>query len=202
MNNKAFRPIQIIITVLIFSVCDLIVTTLFQDILRVPFFFDTIFMIATLFLLGPIAAICEYLLFITLVCIKLFILFGTFYFVYLYTISALTIIFVTWLFIRKNENLQKGVNTTFLYILTASILAGLACAVVSGLISTLSVNLDQKKWIFDQIIYAFYGEQFNYLASAVLGRIPVTILDRIITTFAGYGVFKLYNHFFSKTKRH
>ncbi|MBQ1869930.1 MAG: hypothetical protein II146_05600, partial [Treponema sp.] len=45
----------------------------------------------------------------------------------------------------------------------------------------------------DRVIFAFNGEQFGFLASAILGRIPVTILDRIITTFAAFGIFKLYS---------
>lgn len=46
---------------------------------------------------------------------------------------------------------------------------------------------------YDRVIFAFNGENLSFLASAILGRIPVTILDRIITTFAGFGIFKLYS---------
>lgn len=184
--------ISVIITVLVFSVCDFLTTTFFQDFLGTPLFFDTIFMIAALFAFGPAAAFFEYIVFISLICVKLMILYGKTDFVYLYALSALTIIVVTWLFIRRKENLSRGVNITFLYILTASILSGLACAVVSGIIGFFTFSFNQKDWNFDTLIYAFNGEPLDFLASSILGRIPVTILDRVITTFAGFGVFKLY----------
>ena len=183
------------ITILIFSVCDLLAASFFQDVLKSPFFFDTIFMTAALFLFGPVAALAEYLLFISFTCVKLKILIGKTDFVFLYTLSSFTIILVTWLFIRKKENLKKGVNLTFLYILTASVLAGLSCSVVSGLINWFAGRLFQKEdWYFNTFIFAFNGDEYmNFLFSAIIGRIPVTVLDRVITTFSGFGISKLYS---------
>ena len=183
------------ITILIFSVCDLLAASFFQDVLKSPFFFDTIFMTAALFLFGPVASLIEYLLFISFTCVKLKIRDGKTDFVFLYTLSAFTIILVTWLFIRKKENLRKGVNLTFLYILTASVLAGLSCSVVSGLINWFAGRLFQKEdWYFNTFIFAFNGDEYmNFLFSAIIGRIPVTVLDRVITTFSGFGISKLYS---------
>ena len=180
------------LTIFIFSVCDFLVAYFFQDVLKSPFFFDTIFMIAALFLFGPIASLIEYILFISFTCIKLKILYGKTDFVFLYTLSAFTIILVTWLFIRKKENLNKGVNLTFLYILTASVVAGLSCSVVSGLLNGIAKNLFEKDWNFNKLIFAF-DEYMNFPTAAIIGRIPVTILDRVITTFSGFGISKLYS---------
>ena len=144
------------LTIFIFSVCDFLVAYFFQDVLKSPFFFDTIFMIAALFLFGPIASLIEYILFISFTCIKLKILYGKTDFVFLYTLSAFTIILVTWLFIRKKENLNKGLNLTFLYILTASVVAGLSCSVVSGFVNYYFANcLFQIEWNFNIFIFAF-----------------------------------------------
>lgn len=181
------------LTIFIFSMCDFLVAYFFQDVLKSPFFFDTIFMIAALFLFGPIASLIEYILFISFTCIKLKILYGKTDFVFLYTLSAFTIILVTWLFIRKKENLNKGLNLTFLYILTASVVAGLSCSVVSGLINYFASHLFQRDWIFNTFIFAFNGEYMDFLTAAILGRIPITILDRVITTFLGFGLSKLYS---------
>ena len=147
---------------------------------------------AALFAFGPAAAFVEYLLFNGLVCAKLYALYGKVDYLYLYSLSALTIIAVTWLFVRKKQNLQKDVNLVFLRLLTAAILAGFACSIVSGLISYFTYHLNAKDWAFDRVIFAFNGEGLGFLASAVLGRIPVTVLDRVITTFAGFGLFKFY----------
>ncbi|MCR5289278.1 MAG: hypothetical protein K6E51_04735 [Treponema sp.] len=198
MQNKSRTQFEskhfltVVLTVVLFSVGDLCVTTFFQDVLQSPLFFDTIFMIAALFLFGPVASFIEYLLFITLVCIKLQVLYGKTDYTFLYVLSALTIILVAWAFIYKKENLTKGVNITFLYLFTASVFAGLACAIVSGCINYFVANLFQKDWNFNKIIFAFNGEYLDFLTSAIIGRIPVTILDRVITTFAGFGISKLY----------
>ncbi|MBO4759255.1 MAG: hypothetical protein J5505_04265, partial [Spirochaetaceae bacterium] len=92
------------------------------------------------------------------------------------------------LFVRKKENLKKGVNITFLYILSAAVCAALACSVVSGIISYFTFSLNVESGPFDKIIFAFSGDQMGVLASCIVGRIPITILDRIITTFAGFGI--------------
>ena len=182
------------LTIFIFSVCDFLVAYFFQDVLKSPFFFDTIFMIAALFLFGPIASLIEYILFISFTCIKLKILYGKTDFVFLYTLSAFTIILVTWLFIRKKENLNKGLNLTFLYILTASVVAGLSCSVVSGFVNYYFANcLFQIEWNFNIFIFAFNGGYMDLLTASIIGRIPVTILDRVVTTFLGFGISKLYS---------
>ena len=53
-------------------------------------------------------------------------------------------------------------------------------------------NLNVESGPFDKIIFAFSGDQMGVLASCIVGRIPITILDRIITTFAGFGISVLF----------
>lgn len=143
------------LTIFIFSVCDFLVAYFFQDVLKSPFFFDTIFMIAALFLFGPIASLIEYILFISFTCIKLKILYGKTDFVFLYTLSAFTIILVTWLFIRKKENLNKGLNLTFLYILTASVVAGLCKLLFCELLVPNKMEFQHIYFCFQRRIYGF-----------------------------------------------
>lgn len=190
-----YTTFKIFVSIIIFSILDFFANIFFLDVLHAPLFFDTIFMMAALFIFGPAAAFLEYVIYISIVCVKLSLLYGKTDHVYFYALSALTIIFVTWLFSRRKENLQKGVNNTFLYLFTAAVVAGFACSVVSGVISYFTYNMNHKNWTFDHVIFAFKGEPFNILAIAILGRIPITILDRVITTFAGFGVYKLYLNF-------
>lgn len=77
-------------------------------------------------------------------------------------------------------------------ILTASVLAGLSCGVVSGLLNGIAKNLFEKDWNFNKLIFAF-DEYMNFPTAAIIGRIPVTILDRVVTTFLGFGISKLYS---------
>ena len=187
MSNKTNYK-MIYLTALVAGILDFAVATLFQNVLHVPLFFDTIFLMAVLFLYGPLPAMFSYVINVICGCLKLVILYGKNDYVYLFTLSALTIILVTWLFVRKKENLKKGVNITFLYILSAAVCAALACSVVSGIISYFTFSLNVESGPFDKIIFAFSGDQMGVLASCIVGRIPITILDRIITTFAGFGI--------------
>lgn len=191
MKQNVKYYLKIYIAAFIAGVLDFATASLFQNVLHVPLFFDTIFLMAVLFLYGPLPALFSYLINVFCGCLKLVILYGKNDYIYLFTLSAITIILVTWLFVRKKDALKKGVNFIFLYILSAAVCAALACAIVSGIISYFTFSLNVEAGPFDKIIFAFSGEQMGVLASCIVGRIPITILDRIITTFAGFGIYKL-----------
>ena len=195
MNEKKSlkQIIEIALLVIVFGCIDFLAVLLFQDILDIPLFLDTIFMTATLFLFGPVVAFLEYLVYMGISCIRMMMTYGAAHMIYLYSISALTIIVITWLFIRRKGSLKKNVNRTFIILLSAAIFSGLACSVVSGFINFFIYFKNENDLAYDRVIFAFNGEQFGFLASAILGRIPVTILDRIITTFAAFGIFNLYS---------
>ena len=195
MNEKKSlkQIIEIALLVIVFGCIDFLAVLLFQDILDIPLFLDTIFMTATLFLFGPVVAFFEYLVYMGISCIRMKVTYGSVHMIYLYSVSALTIIVITWLFIRRKGSLKKNVNRTFIILLSAAIFSGLACSVVSGFINFFIYFKNDNDLAYDRVIFAFNGEQFGFLASAILGRIPVTILDRIITTFAAFGIFNLYS---------
>ncbi len=188
MNQNLQKYLTISLVVIVAGVLDFATASLFQNVLHVPLFLDMIFAMAVLFVYGPLAALAVYVVNVVCGCLKLIILYGKNDYIYLFTLSAFTIILVTWLFVRKKENLAKGVNFTFLYILTAAVCAALACAVVSGSISYFTFTQNVEAGPFDKIIFAFSGDQMGVLASCIIGRIPITVLDRIITTFAGFGI--------------
>lgn len=192
LNSKVKENLKICLVVVVAGILDFATATLFQTVLHVPLFLDMTFAMAVLFAYGVLPAIMTYVVNVICGCIKLVILYGKNDYVYLFTLSALTIILVTWAFVRKKENLKKGVNLTFLYILSAAVCAALACSVVSGIISYFTYSLNVEAGPFDKIIFAFSGDQMGVLASCIVGRIPITILDRIITTFAGFGLYLIY----------
>ena len=201
MNQIIKKYLIIILVACVAGILDFMTSSFFQDVLHVPLFFDTIFLMAVLFLYGPLPALFAYVINVICGSLKLIILYGKNDYIYLFTLSALTIILITWLFIRKKDNLKKGVNITFLYILSAAVCAALACAVVSGIISYFTFNLNVESGPFDKIIFAFTGDQMGVLASCIVGRIPITILDRIITTFAGFGISVLFLKIQNRYKR-
>ncbi|MBO4440058.1 MAG: hypothetical protein J5798_11990 [Spirochaetaceae bacterium] len=188
MESTTKKYLTISLVVIVAGVLDFATASFFQNVLHVPLFLDMIFAMAVLFVYGPLVALAVYVVNVVCACLKLIILYGKNDYIYLFTLSAFTIILVTWFFVRKKENLTKGVNFTFLYILTAAVCAALACAVVSGIISYFTFTLNVEAGPFDKIIFAFSGDQMSVLASCIIGRIPITVLDRCITTFAGFGI--------------
>ena len=195
MNDKTKHFFTVALVVLIAGILDFGISTLVQDVLHAPLFFDMTFAMAVLFAYGVFPAILTYVVNVICGCLKLVILYGKNDYIYLFTLSALTIILITWLFVRKKENLKKGVNFVFIYILLAAVCAALACSVVSGIISYFTFSLVMEAGPFDKFIFAFSGDQMGVLASCIVGRIPITILDRVITTFAGFGIFLLYSSY-------
>lgn len=200
MNEKTKHYLTISIVVLVAGILDNIMAVLFQDVLEAPLFMDMMFAMAVLFAYGIIPSILTYVVFTIIASIRQVIMFGQHNYVFVFTISAVAILFITWLFVRKKENIKKSVNFTFIYILCACVCAGFASSVISGIISYFTYNIPWTFGAMDKIIYAFAGDQLSFLGAGIVGRIPITILDRIITTFAGLGISKLYLHIIQKNK--
>ncbi|WP_407398193.1 hypothetical protein [Treponema sp.] len=176
---------------------DFSVNYLFNIVLKVPLFLDTIFMIAILFIYGPVESFLAYLVNMLCTATRLYVLYGSTEFIYLYSLSAITIISITWAFIkytRKNSSQKLSVNRLYIRFLTASIIAAVACSLVSGIISYFTYQQNVDEWAFDKIIFSIQINSIRggVLLTSIFGRIPLTVLDRIITTFAGYGIFVLW----------
>ncbi len=188
------KAILIKIAVIICAGClDFGMNYLFNIVLKAPLFLDTTFMIAVLFIFGPVESFLAYLVNMLCTALRLYVLYGSTEFIYLYSLSAITIISITWSCIkytRTNAAQNPTVNRIFIRFLTAAIVSAIACAVVSGIISYFTYQQNVDEWAFDKIIFSLH--LFNMqikesiLVTSILGRIPLTVLDRIITTFAFY----------------
>lgn len=200
MNEKTTKVLKIGIVVLFAGILDNILAQLFQEVLEVPLFMDMTVSMAVLFVYGLIPAILTRVVYTIISCIRHVIMYGQNNYVYIFIISAVAILFITWLFVRKKKNLKKGVNFTFIYILSACVCAALTSSVISGIISYFTYTLPPHYGAMDKIIYAFAGDQMSILATSIVGRIPITTLDRIITTFAGFGIARLYLYVEQKIK--
>lgn len=175
---------------------DFAMNFMFNIVLKVPLFLDTTFMIAVLFIFGPVESFFAYIVNMLCTALRLYILYGSTEYIYLYSLSAITIILVTWLSIKHfslKSSQGLSVNQRFVRFLLTAIVAALACSVVSGFISYFTFQNNSDDWAFDKIIFSLSsvtGE--NMLKTFIIGRIPIIVLDRIITTFAGYGVYLLW----------
>ena len=103
MNSKLKKYITLSFVVVIAGVLDFATATLFQTVLHVPLFLDMTFAMAVLFAYGVLPAIMTYVVNVICGCLKLVILYGKNDYVYLFTLSALTIILITWFLCEKKK---------------------------------------------------------------------------------------------------
>lgn len=197
MTEKLKANIIKVVLILAAGVLDFSINFLFNIVLKVPLFLDTTFMIAILLIYGPVESFFAYLVNMLCTAARLFVLYGSTEFIYLYSLSAITIISITWAFIkytRKNSSQKLSVNRIYVIFLTAAITAAIACSLVSGIISFFTYQQNVDEWAFDKIIFSIQLNSIRggVLLTNILGRIPLTVLDRIITTFAGYGFYVLW----------
>ncbi len=173
-----------------------------------PLYLDTIFTVALCFCIGPLPAI-----FVTFVLNPVFMffthkyLFGNPVEMYgattLFALCTLTEIILVFLFHKKIKDreaafLEKPSLSLFANIaVRLLVLVALDCIVISvtgGLIDTyLTVfSVPPDFWPEDTFKLVLLRSNMSYLAAAILSRIPINIVDRLIAIFCGYGLSLLY----------
>ena len=170
---------------------------LFCDRLHVPLFLDTIGTVALTFYAGLFPGLAVAVLFNI---IRTLILAtnpeNTLYiWEMLYSLCGMAIVFCTWLFSRKKSNFHCSIAVTFFYLVLTAIVSALASSIIGGTVETVI------RTIFNGMMYesftghfamAFIGEHFCTFLSCILSRIPMTILDRLVCTFAGFILYRLF----------
>lgn len=177
---------------------------LFYDVLGIPLFFDTIFTVAIVFYLGLIPGLAVGFLFnfadtlFNMVVRNIFSPTNMFF-----SLCGVAIVFVTWFFSRKKEEFQISLLVTILYLLLIALLSSLASIFIGGIIDFIRFSyyeIPDSMAPIKQFTDGFLSQKFNLFASCILGQIPISLTDRLITTFAGYGVYKLFVKFFGPSE--
>lgn len=162
---------------------------IFHSVFRIPLFFDTIFTVATVFYLGLVPALCVSICY-DIVNSLLWAKVGLFdQFLLMYGICGILIVFSTWIIARNKEEFKISVPVTLLYLLLIALVSSFCTVISSGIIDFDAMNPIKK------FTEGFVHQGFSLFASCILAQIPISFLDRLITTFAGYGVYKLCNKF-------
>lgn len=167
---------------------------------RLPLFLDTIFTVAITFYAGLVPGLIVAALYNPILnftqCIFLKIdisLFASFY-----AISGIFIAFTTWLFSRNKNEFFFSKKITFLYLLMIIFASSFAsCFSAAAIDVFFRPALGFQQFMFtdqnlqwDLFFWTFSKLGFGSYLSFLLPRIPVTILDRTICTFAGFFVYK------------
>lgn len=176
---------------------------LFYQMLGIPLFFDTIWTVAVVFSFGLIPGLCVavgYNLFNYFVWIFKS---GTNNFAFLYTICGILIVLSTWIFSRKKEEFKFSPGVTVLYLILISLVSSFCTIIAGGLIDYFQyVNhgiIEQMNPI-KKFTDSFVNQRFSLIASCILAQIPISFTDRLIATFAGFGIHRMFQKIIQRTE--
>ncbi|MBQ0052469.1 MAG: ECF transporter S component [Treponema sp.] len=191
MNFENKRNLILLLLSLIFGILDYYMCDFVVYVLKVPLFCDTIFCLALTFFANPlwgILAVIFYHLFDILVS-------HSFVVYQLYTLSAFLCCLTAWLYKKFVMKSDDTVILTIVKLLGLSVIMCLVMSISGGIISRICayLNGNGSEYTFQTQFLAvlFEGRLKFPLLDAILLRLPVNIADRLITIFAGFGVYKL-----------
>ena len=172
-----------------------IATSFFSAVLELPAFFDTIFTIAITFYAGLVPGIIVAALTNPLMTVLRCLIYGTeiFYFDFLYSACGIFIVLTTWTISRNKKEFFFSRAVTILYLLVIAFASSFLSCFSASFLDTFIRPLFNKSSGFsaiDNFSIAFQKLKFNVFLSYLLPRIPLTVLDRLICTFAGFGIYR------------
>ncbi len=192
------RALRFSIIVLVGEAMNLLFHFLLADAAHIALWFDTIGTVAVTFYAGLVPGVVVAALYNVLCVIILAVASKSPIYPWdmIYALCGIAITVTTWLFARKKENFRMSRLITTLYLVLIALVSAFASSVAGGIIETVNRlhfgNLAYSS-VLEQFVRAFLGENIGILASCIIVRIPVTVLDRLICTFAGFGIYKLFS---------
>jgi len=192
------RLLRFSIIFLVGEAMNLLFRFLLVDVAHIALWFDTIGTVAVTFYAGLVPGIVVAASY-NIICVIILAVVSKspiYPWDMIYALCGIAITVMTWLFARKKENFRMGRMIATLYLVLIALVSAFASSIVGGIIE--SVNRIQfgnlaYSSVLEQFVRAFLGENIGILTSCILVRIPVTVLDRLICTFAGFGIYKLFS---------
>lgn len=179
-------------------ILNFLAASLFFNVLKLPFFFDTIWTVAVVFWLGLVPGLCVAVGYNILNYLVWALKSGTGNFAFLYSICGILIVLSTWMFSRKKEEFRFSPVVTILYLILISLVSSFCTIIAGGLIDYFQyTNYDMIEQMnpIKKFTDSFVRQKFSLLASCILAQIPISFTDRLITTFAGFGIYRLIQKF-------
>lgn len=167
----------------------------FCDLLHIPLFMDTIFTVAITFYCGLLPGLFTAVGYNVLTTLTLEMRGYAFDpFAALFAICGCLITLVTWLFARHKEEFRISTIITILYLVLISMLSSFASILSSGIVDFVRfsvVEIPDRIAPIKNFTDSFVNQHFSLFAACILAQVPVSLTDRLITTFLGFGVYKL-----------
>ena len=171
-----------------------IASAMLASTLKLPAFLDTIFTVAITFYSGLIPGIIVAALFNPAMTLIRCAMTGSELFLYdfLYALCGILIVIACWLFSRNKKEFHFNRRVTLLYLLIIVFFSTFVSSFSASALDTFIRPLFEKVSGFsaiDEISLVFQKMNFSVFLSYLLPRIPITLLDRCICTFAAYGIY-------------
>ena len=194
-NTNSKRVFKLIVLCALAEVLNIVAAYIFYDVLHIPLFMDTIFTVAITFYYGLAPGLVVAVLYNVLAAIvRLERGIGFQPFNMLFGICGALIALVTWIFARRKAEFKINATITCLYLLLIALCSSFVVIFSSGIIDFVRLSyFDTPDMVapIREFTESFVHQKFSLLASCIFGQIPISFTDRLITTFLGYGVFRL-----------
>src|SRR5574344_255676 len=192
MEMKKF--LKLALFCIIGGMMDILFEKVFSNRLHLPLFFDTTFCVALTFYGGILCGLATAAFF--QLGHFLFWTPGVSYVFLLYFFCSASIALTVWLYKKYvMDRHNASIPLLFAELLVLSIIACIVASVTGGIISRICAEIVGTENEFsspvDFMILMFRAHISSPLAAAIISRIPINIIDRVITVFAGWGIYLL-----------
>lgn len=195
---------KIVLVCIVAGAGNFVTAYIFIDTLQFPLFMDTIFTVAVVFYCGLIPALTVAVTYNILEAFTLTIRGFPFEpYVMLFGISGALIVLATWFFARKKEEFKINLPITLLYLVLIAVISSFCSIISSGIVDYIRytmVNLPDRMAPIKNFTDSFVNQHFSLFTSCILAQIPVSLTDRLLTTFLGYGLYKMMVQLFGEEK--
>lgn len=188
------RILKLALFCIIGGILDILCEKLCSKVLHLPIFFDTTFCVALTLYGGIFCGLLTALVF----QIGHFIFWdpSVSYIFLLYFFCSACISLTVWLYKKYViDRHAKTIPFLFAELLILSLITCFVASITGGIISVFCANIvgatNEFSSPVDFMLLMFRARITSPLAAAIITRIPINIIDRIITIFAGWGVFLL-----------
>lgn len=202
MFNKMHSLPKTVLICLIAEVMNFLTTGLFYHILNILLFFDTIWTVAVVFYLGLVPALCVSLGY-NIINTLLWACQEEFFdpFLLMYSVCGVLIVFSTWFIARRKNEFKISLTVTILYLVLIALISSFFTIITGGIIDFFHYKyyeIPDMMNLIKKFTESFVHQRMSLLVSCILAQIPISFLDRLIATFAGFGIYKLSNKFLEK----
>ncbi len=196
-GHQKDTPLRLILACVLAELLNLLCVWFFCDQLHVHLFLDTVGTVAITFYAGLVPGLIVAVMFnvIRVFMIAIATKSPVYPWDMIYALCGIAIVLATWACSRKKENFRMGTVITILHLVLIALVSAFASSIIGGTIETFNRIMFQGRAYdskpLEQMVHTLLRENLGLFASCIMARIPVTMLDRFICTFAGFGLYRL-----------